>query len=184
VLAAGSGTPRLASGAGIAIPQQLVRHTVVLTEPVPAVTRAAAWTGDLFIRQDVRGSLCLATSASDEIVPDSDDGLPPEPSFDDVRFCVERVQRYFPGLGAVRLRRAWAGDIDVTPDGLPVIDGGGGPGGLVIATGMSGHGFGLAPVVGSIVAGIAEGAGPGFDLRPFRVARFHDGSRLEPAHLS
>jgi glycine/D-amino acid oxidase-like deaminating enzyme len=53
----------------------------------------------------------------------------------------------------------------------------------VIAAGMSGHGFGLAPVVGNIVADIAEGAEPGFDLRPFRVARFHDGSHLEPAHL-
>ena len=93
------------------------------------------------------------------------------------------MQRYFPGLGAVRLQQAWAGEIDATPDALPVIDGGSGPGGLVIATGMSGHGFGLAPVVGTVVADLAEGAEPGFDLRPFRLARFHDGSRLDPAHL-
>src|SRR5690349_15116390 len=79
--------------------------------------------------------------------------------------------------------RAWAGEMDATPDGLPVIDGGGGPGGLVVAAGMSGHGFGLAPVIGNIVADIADGAEPGFDLRPFRIARFHDGSHLEPAHL-
>jgi glycine/D-amino acid oxidase-like deaminating enzyme len=224
VLAAGSGTSRLASGAGVEIPRQLVRQTVVLTEPVPAVTEAAAWTGELFVRQDVRGCLRLAASARNEIVLDpagirharrflasylanrsqlrlrtgaaslaraalrplqstSGDELSPQPSFDDVRFCLERAQRYFPSLGEVRLRRAWAGEIDATPDGLPVIDGRGGPGGLVIAAGMSGHGFGLAPVVGNIVADIAEGAEPGFDLRPFRVARFHDGSRLEPAHL-
>jgi glycine/D-amino acid oxidase-like deaminating enzyme len=48
---------------------------------------------------------------------------------------------------------------------------------------MSGHGFGLAPVVGTIVADLAEGGEPSFDLRPFRLARFHDGSRLQPAHL-
>ena len=129
------------------------------------------------------GAASLARAALRPLQSTSGDELSPQPSFDDVRFCLERAQRYFPSLGEVRLRRAWAGEIDATPDGLPVIDDGGGPGGLVIAAGMSGHGFGLAPVVGNIVADIAEGAEPGFDLRPFRVARFHDGSHLEPAHL-
>jgi glycine/D-amino acid oxidase-like deaminating enzyme len=224
VLAAGSGSMRLARGAGVDIPRQLVRQTVILTDPVPPVTHAAAWTGELFIRQDARGRLRLAAAARNEIVLDpagirhagrflssylanrsqlrvradvanlaraalrplqaaSGDELSPRPRFDDVRFCLERVQRYFPGLGAVRLQQAWAGEIDATPDALPVIDGGSGPSGLVIATGMSGHGFGLAPVAGSVVADLAEGAEPGFDLRPFRLARFHDGSRLDPAHL-
>src|SRR5262249_52946498 len=159
-----------------------VRQTVILTEPVPPVTRAAAWTGELFIRQDVRGCLRLAAAARNQIVLDpagiryagrflssylanrgqlrvpfdaaslaravlrplqavSGDELSPGPRAGDVRFCLERVQRYFPGLGAVRLRRAWAGEIDATPDALPVIDGGGGPSGLVIAAGTSGHGF-------------------------------------------
>jgi glycine/D-amino acid oxidase-like deaminating enzyme len=224
VLAAGSGSMRLARAAGVEIPRQLVRQTVILTDPVPPVTQAAAWTGELFIRQDARGRLRLAAAARNEIVLDpagirhagrflssylanrsqlrvradvanlaraalrplqaaSGDELSPRPRFDDVRFCLERVQRYFPGLGAVRLQQAWAGEIDATPDALPVIDGGSGPSGLVIATGMSGHGFGVAPVVGSIVADLAEGAEPGFDLRPFRLARFHDGSRLDPVHL-
>ena len=223
VLAAGSGSARLARGAGVEIPQQLVSQTVILTEPVPVVTRAAAWTGELFIRQDARGCLRLAAAARNEIVLDlagirhagrflsnylsnrsrlrvpldpasvarallrpvqsawGDES--PRPRFDDVRFCLERAQRYFPGLGGLPLRRAWSGEIEVTPDALPVIDGGGGPSGLVIATGMSGHGFGLGPIVGNVVADIADGAETGFDLRPFRLARFHDGSRLEPIHL-
>ena len=224
VLAAGSGSARLARGAAAQIPQQLVSQTVILTEPVPEVTRAAAWTGELFIRQDARGCLRLAAATRNEIVLDlagirhagrflssylsnrsrlrvpldpaslarallrpmqSTWGgvLPPQPRFDDVRFCLERAQRYFPGLDGLRLRRAWSGEIEVTPDALPVIDGGCGPGGLVIATGMSGHGFGLGPIVGNVVADIVDGAETGFDLRPFRVARFHDGSRLEPMHL-
>jgi glycine/D-amino acid oxidase-like deaminating enzyme len=224
VLAAGASSARLARGAAAEIPQELVSQTVILTEPVPEVTRAAAWTGELFIRQDVRGCLRLAASTRNEIVLDpagirhagrflasylanrsrlrvpldpaslggallrpvqsSRGGGPePRPRFDDVRFCLERMLRYFPGLPTLRLRRAWAGQIEVIPDALPVIDGGGGPSGLVIATGMSGHGFGLAPIVGSVVADIVEGRETGFDLRPFRLARFHDGSRLEPLHL-
>src|SRR5262249_20492870 len=109
--------------------------------------------------------------------------LPPRPRFDDARFCLERVQRYFPGLRALRLRRAWAGEIELTPDALPVIDGAGGPSGLVVATGMSGHGFGLAPLVGQVVAGLAEGAETGVERRACGVARCHAGSRLEPVHV-
>jgi glycine/D-amino acid oxidase-like deaminating enzyme len=224
VLAAGTSSARLARRVAVDIPQQLVSQTVILTEPVPDLTRAAAWTGELFIRQDARGCLRLAASVRNEIVLDpagirhagrflssylanrsqvrvpldpaslarallrpvqSSRGgeSPPRPRPDDARFCLERVQRYFPGLPALRLRRAWAGEIEVIPDALPVIDGGGGPSGLVIATGMSGHGFGLAPIVGAVVADIVEGAETGFDLRPFRLSRFHDGSRLEPVHL-
>jgi glycine/D-amino acid oxidase-like deaminating enzyme len=224
VLAAGTSSARLARRVTVEIPQQLVSQTVILTEPIPDLTRAAAWTGELFIRQDARGCLRLAASVRNEIVLDpagirhagrflssylanrsqvrvpldpaslgrallrpvqSSRGgeSPPRPRPDDARFCLERVQRYFPGLPALRLRRAWAGEIEVIPDALPVIDGGGGPSGLVIATGMSGHGFGLAPIVGDVVADIVEGAETGFDLRPFRLSRFHDGSRLEPVHL-
>ncbi len=224
VLAAGSGSARLARVAAVEIPQQLVSQTVILTEPVPVVTPTAAWTGELFIRQDARGCLRLAAATRNEIVLDlagirhagrflssylsnrsrlhvpldpaslarallrpvqsaSGGVLSPRPRFDDVRFCLERAQRYFPGLGGLRLRRAWSGEIEVTPDALPVIDGASGPRGLVIATGMSGHGFGLGPIVGNVVADIVAGAETGFDLRPFRFARFHDGSRLEPIHL-
>jgi sarcosine oxidase subunit beta len=169
VLAAGSGNPqRDRPGSGrdppcAAIPGELPRQSL---------TAAAA---------DQRCEPGQGRAPAPAVHPG--DELSPQPVFDDVRFCLERAQRYFPGLGAVRLRRAWAGEIDATPDGLPVIDGGGGPGGLVIAAGMSGHGFGLAPVMGNIVADIAEGAEPGLDLRPFRIARFHEGSHLEPAHL-
>ena len=90
--------------------------------------------------------------------------------------------------GCSRSCRTWdcngpGGEIDATPDALPVIDVPGDLPGLVVATGMSGHGFGTSPVVGQIVAALADGGDPGYDLRPFRLARFSDGSRLEPAHL-
>ena len=71
VLAAGSLSARLARSIGIEIPQRFVRQTVVLTEPVAQVTRTAAWTGDLFIRQDKSGSLRLAGATRNEVVLDA-----------------------------------------------------------------------------------------------------------------
>jgi len=224
VLAAGSASAKLARPVGVDIPQRLVRQTVVLTEPVPPTTRAAAWTGDLFIRQDKSGSLRLAGATRNEVVLDASslrhtraflksylanrsqlrlrvdprglaraatrvlgsagaDLAVPAPDGDDVAFCLERIRRYFPDLPALRVLRAWAGEIDATPDALPVLDASPGSPGLVIATGMSGHGFGVAPVVGEIVAALVDGETVPFDLEPFRSSRFNDGSLLEPAHL-
>ncbi len=95
---------------------------------------------------------------------------------------VERIRRAlqsaFPALGAVPLRAAWAGMIDTMPDVVPIIDRAPVTG-LTIATGMSGHGFGIGPGVGRIVADLVSGRAPGHDLSRFRFGRFTDGSRLD-----
>ena len=73
--------------------------------------------------------------------------------------------------------------IDVMPDTVPVIDTCPAIPGLVVGTGLSGHGFGIGPAVGRILAALAVGAAPGHDLGRFRFGRFSDGSpiRLGPS---
>ena len=65
--------------------------------------------------------------------------------------------------------------IDVTPDEIPVL----GPidrmPGLFVATGFSGHGFGIGPAAGYLMAQLAVGETPIVDLQPFRFARFGEG---------
>jgi glycine/D-amino acid oxidase-like deaminating enzyme len=93
---------------------------------------------------------------------------------------VERVRAAFaatfPGLPEVRIAAAWAGMIDTMPDVVPVIDRAPIPG-LTVATGMSGHGFGIGPGVGRVVADLVAGGATGHDLARFRFGRFADGSR-------
>ena len=108
----------------------------------------------------------------------------PGPVAADVLYCVERARRYFPRAGDIYLERAWAGQIDATPDALPVIDAPASPGGLVLATGLSGHGFGLSPVVGEIVARLAAGREAGFDLGPFRLSGSATAHRWSPPTCS
>jgi glycine/D-amino acid oxidase-like deaminating enzyme len=50
--------------------------------------------------------------------------------------------------------------------------------GLTIATGMSGHGFGIGPGIGRVVAALVTGQPTGHDLARFRLSRFSDGTRL------
>jgi glycine/D-amino acid oxidase-like deaminating enzyme len=68
--------------------------------------------------------------------------------------------------------------IDVTPDAVPVISKVDGLPGLVMATGFSGHGFGIGPGAGRLAADIAIGDEPVVDPTPFRFSRFSDGSQI------
>ena len=69
--------------------------------------------------------------------------------------------------------------IDTLPDVVPIVDRA--PiRGLTIATGMSGHGFGIGPGMGRVVADLVTGGAVGHDLTRFRLARFSDGSRIAP----
>lgn len=95
--------------------------------------------------------------------------------------CVAKLARdfaaTFPALGEVKITTAWAGMIDTMPDIVPVVDRA--PlDGLTIATGMCGHGFGIGPAFGRIVARIVRGEPVGYDMDRFRFGRFTDGSKL------
>lgn len=95
--------------------------------------------------------------------------------------AVQRAfARAFPALGPPRFRRTWAGLIDTLPDAVPVIDRVAALTGLVLGTGLSGHGFGIGPAVGAALADLAIGATPAEDLSRFRLSRFTDGSPVQP----
>jgi glycine/D-amino acid oxidase-like deaminating enzyme len=81
----------------------------------------------------------------------------------------------FPQLAALRPLERWAGMIDVTPDEIPVLGPVDGLPGLLIATGFSGHGFGIGPAAGYLTAELAMGRTPPVDLAPFRFGRFAAG---------
>jgi glycine/D-amino acid oxidase-like deaminating enzyme len=74
--------------------------------------------------------------------------------------------------------------IDVTPDGIPVISGVDDIPGFFIATGFSGHGFGIAPGAGRLMAEIVMGETPVVDPSPFRYSRYSDPTRPRPSPLA
>jgi glycine/D-amino acid oxidase-like deaminating enzyme len=106
--------------------------------------------------------------------------LDPKPNMATLGRVQDEFAAALPALGRPKLRSAWAGMIDTMPDVVPVIDRA--PiEGLVIATGLSGHGFGIGPGLGRVVADLVRGRAPGHDLSRFRLSRFRDGSSLKVA---
>lgn len=106
--------------------------------------------------------------------------LNPAPNMSTLSAVQDAFAAAYPQLGRPRLRITWGGMIDTMPDIVPVLDKA--PlAGLFIATGLSGHGFGIGPGVGRVMADMVMGRAVGHDLTRFRLGRFTDGSKIQPA---
>lgn len=116
--------------------------------------------------------------AADEISPfEKMRILNPAPNHAKAAKLARDFAATFPALGEVKIKAAWAGMIDTMPDVVPVVDRA--PlDGLTVATGMCGHGFGIGPAFGRILARIVQGKPAGYDISRFRYGRFTDGSTL------
>jgi glycine/D-amino acid oxidase-like deaminating enzyme len=94
------------------------------------------------------------------------------------REALAAMIRLYPQFRDVHIVQEWGGYIDVTPDVVPYISPVGTLPGLTVATGFSGHGFGIGPAAGRLAAELAIGATPSVDPTPFRASRFSDGSPI------
>jgi glycine/D-amino acid oxidase-like deaminating enzyme len=87
------------------------------------------------------------------------------------------VAAALPSFAGVPIVQSWAGMIDTTPDAIPVISPLAAVPGLIIGTGFAGHGFGIGPGAGELLADMATGATPVVDPAAFRFSRFTDGEK-------
>ena len=95
-----------------------------------------------------------------------------------VKRMINCLKTRFNGCDRATASHAWAGMIDAMPDFVPVLDQAAQLPGLYIATGFSGHGFGIGPAAGRVMADMLQGKSSGHDLHRFRLSRFSDGSRM------
>jgi glycine/D-amino acid oxidase-like deaminating enzyme len=136
--------------------------------------------GASFFRQLVRG----ATWSFDETSPfEAVRILDPAPDQSLVRSALDALVRQNPSLAGIQVAEAWGGVIDSTPDALPVISAVDCLPGFFLATGFSGHGFGIGPAAGRLAAELVAGDTPFVDASPYAYKRLLDGRRLAPHSL-
>jgi len=98
--------------------------------------------------------------------------LDPRPDAAAVRQTYSRAVELLPVLGQAGIANAWAGFVDNTPDGVPGIGEVPEIPGFILAAGFSGHGFGIGPGAGHLIADLVTGEKPIFDPAPYDPARF------------
>jgi sarcosine oxidase, subunit beta len=155
-----------------------IRHGASLADfngLVHWLPRAWSFRKNIKLRLDVKGTLRQIRHLSTldtALVPQPS----PEPPVDKPAVCAahDRLSMVIPELSGVPVGRYWGGLIDMTPDGLPIIDGTAGPEGLTIITGLSGHGFTIGPVLGEIAADLSLDGVTKREIKEFRLSRFTD----------
>ena len=119
--------------------------------------------------------------SSDEISPfEKARVLNPHPSSKGLLQMRRGLVQHLPAIADIPFEEAWAGMIDVTPDVVPVMDEIESIPGFFLATGFSGHGFGIGPGAGQVMANLVMGKSSGHDLSRFRMSRFSDGTKMTP----
>ena len=103
--------------------------------------------------------------------------LDPVPSAASLAFARRQLVRAFPAFASMQVAGTWGGMIDVTPDGVPVISAVPGVAGFHLASGFSGHGFGIGPGAGRLMADLVANDAPVVDPAPFRFGRFTERRR-------
>ena len=106
--------------------------------------------------------------------------LNPDPSPGILKGIRRNLDAVFPHMAGVEIVEAWAGIVETSPDVVPMIGEVGDVSGFHIATGFSGHGFGIGPGAGKALAAMLTGDDSSIDLTPFRLSRFFDGSPIRP----
>lgn len=176
VNAAGLWSRAVARLVGVTLPIVIGRH------PVFVVERDASFGGPHLVYLDLAGGsyarpetggLTLTGSLTDDEAqhPMEPDQLGGNVSLDEAMPVLERTGRAIPRLAEARYCRGWAGAFDITPDWMPILDESPVPG-FWIASGMSGHGFKLAPAVGEMMAALITRAAPRVNPAPFAFGRF------------
>ncbi len=106
--------------------------------------------------------------------------LNPDPNPKAVKGIRENLDKLFPQLKDTAIVESWAGMVETSPDVVPMIEASASIPGFYIASGFSGHGFGIGPGAGKAIAGLLTGDDTGIDLSPFRLSRFFDGTPIRP----
>ena len=186
VVAAGVHSPELLGAMGLSLPLQLRLVSVLQTVPLPPMLAQVLGVAnaDCAGRQEIDGRLRVTNGIGPWESPLA--GWTPEdlhPTAAEVAMLGERIAAILPGFRAARLARLWGGLIDLTPDALPVLDTPAGLPGVVVAAGFSGHGFGIAPVTGRIVADLALGRPSRHPVGAFRLDRFGETGPQAPLTL-
>ena len=175
VLAAGPQSDRLAAMLGVRVPLAPSRVEMICTEPLPLMTVGGVDGNGLYGRQTRRGNLVYGGGPHEWLDQAALAAAPgARPTTPLLRSLGRRLAELFRGAAHMRVIRSWAGIVENTPDGLPIIDRLTQPSNVVLAT-MSSVGFGLSPASGHAISQLVlHGECRFANLTALRLGRFAD----------
>ena len=179
---------QLAAPLGEPLPVTPVRVQMVVLRRPPSLeafsTIVMDHTSGIYLRVNA-GSTTLAGAMFEEDLTERADpdayGL--NADHDAIVSYWGRAARRVPEFAATTPLGGYGSLYDLTPDGNPVLEASESVKGLYWATGFSGHGFKLSPVVGRMMAELVlHGESAAHPIQAFRASRFAEGTPLDAEH--
>ncbi len=178
VNAAGIAGRRIANLVGLDIPMRPIFSEALVTEPcAPLFPQMFGHAKGLFYgRQTVHGPFFWGGFIGTEQYLHREG----KPLFHFIGPAISRmVVEYFPILKDLHVIRTWSGLIAGMSDGIPVLGLTEEVPGFVFCTGFSGHGFGLAPVIGRVMSELIMDCEVSVPIHDFCYGRFQKGKDHE-----
>lgn len=171
VVAAGPQIPHLMAQLGVHVPLAPARAEMIITEPAPMMPLTGVDGHKLYGRQTMRGNLAYGGGPHEWIDVDAT-GPSARPSTPLMRNLASRLAELLPKAAHLNIIRSWAGVIENSPDGRPIIDRLSSPDNVTIAS-MSGVGFGLSPASGHAIRDLVlDGKCSFADIDILKLSRF------------
>jgi sarcosine oxidase subunit beta len=180
VNAAGVAGRKVANMVGLDLPMRPVFSEAMITEPYPPLFKQMIGhaKGLFYGRQTVHGSFFWGGFVGTEQFIHREG----KPLFHFIGPAIsDMVIDFFPILKNVNVIRTWSGLIAQISDGIPVLGFTEEIPGFVFATGFSGHGFGLAPVIGRLICELIMDCQTSIPINDFCFGRFSKGGDQECA---
>ncbi len=178
--AAGTAGRKVANMVGLDFPMRPLFSEAMITEPYPALFKQMIGhaKGLFYGRQTVHGPFFWGGFVGTEAFIYREG----KPLFHYIGPAISQlVIDFFPVLKDVHVIRMWSGLIAQMSDAIPVLGFTQEVPGFVFATGFSGHGFGLAPVIGRLISELILDCKTSIPINDFCYGRFSRGSDQECA---
>jgi sarcosine oxidase subunit beta len=177
VMAAGAWSASLTAALGIDLPITPVGLQMMVTAPMPPklLPVLSALNRHLSLKQIPTGNYVIGG------------GWPGDPNLE-TNLAIPRLESIvgsmvdssaiFPDLRGARLERVWVGIEGETVDQVPILGPLPGLENITVATGFSGHGFALSPIIGQVLSELIIDGKPSIPIDELAFARFAGGAGI------
>ncbi|HSJ54616.1 MAG TPA: FAD-binding oxidoreductase [Anaerolineae bacterium] len=179
--AAGPWSDRIASMAGVDIPITPCPNQFILTEPMPPILPPFLLISGIAVcRQSARGHVYIGNTNA----PGGITGLSKATNYEEMTRTVTNILKIVPAFRGLNIIRTWVGTIDFSPDDNFIFGRVDEVEGLILASGFSGHGFALTPIIGQLLCELVVQGETSLPVEAFRLDRFKRGVAEKAGHFA
>jgi sarcosine oxidase subunit beta len=179
--ATGPWSDRIGRMAGIDIPISPCPNQFILSEPMPAILPPFLLISSIGVcRQSKDGHVYIGNTNA----PGGIAGFSKATNYGEMTRTVTNILKIVPAFRKLNIIRTWVGTIDFSPDDNFIFGHVDEVGGLILASGFSGHGFALTPILGQLLSELIVHGKTSIPVEAFRLDRFKQGTVEKEGHFA